>query len=48
MRLCHFLPAGLPLMICILVLCVNTDAYGGNLYTGAKAWSNILDNSVDL
>ncbi|XP_024921756.1 adhesion G-protein coupled receptor G4 [Cynoglossus semilaevis] len=39
---------GLPLMICILVLCVNTDAYGGNLYTGAKAWSNILDNSVDF
>ncbi|XP_035807231.1 adhesion G-protein coupled receptor G4 [Amphiprion ocellaris] len=36
---------GLPLGICILVLIVNREAYGSNLYTNTPSTLELLDNS---
>lgn len=39
---------GIPLVICSLVLIVNSEAYGGNLYSGAQPGLQTLDNSDNL
>ncbi|XP_019719701.1 adhesion G-protein coupled receptor G2 isoform X2 [Hippocampus comes] len=36
---------GIPLVICVLVLIVKSDAYGGHLYSGARSSLKPLDNS---
>ncbi|XP_028277226.1 adhesion G-protein coupled receptor G4 isoform X2 [Parambassis ranga] len=39
---------GLPLVICVLVLIVNREAYGSHLYTGTQSTLEPLDNSDNL
>lgn len=41
-------PSGLPLLICILVFMVNSQAYGSSLHFGTVSDPDTLDNSDNL